>query len=177
MSQPHSRIIGLALLLTLVAGCTQDGDAAGDGRGSADGPLVTDRTYETFEGAQVSLRQFAGEPLVVNFWASWCPPCVAEMPEFERVHIARRDQVRLIGLNTQDAVEQARALVGRTGVTYDLGLDPDGGMFRDFAVIAMPSTFFVDAAGVVVHRHAGILSEAQLDALIVEHLVGPGSTR
>ena len=168
MSRRRSLLLGLTAVLVLAA-CS-----AGDGAAGADadaGPPVTDRTFETFEGVSTSLPEFVGEPLVVNFWASWCPPCIAEMPEFERVHLDRRDEVRFIGLNTQDNLQQATSLVEQTGVTYDLGLDPDGALFNDFQVITMPSTYFVNAAGAVVHRHAGILSEQQLQDLIDEHLI------
>jgi cytochrome c biogenesis protein CcmG, thiol:disulfide interchange protein DsbE len=138
----------------------------------AAGPPVPDRSFTSFDGEEVSLRDHDGAPMVVNFFASWCPPCVAEMPEFERVHQAVRGEVRFVGLNTQDTEAAARELVARTGVTYDLGVDPRGELFRDFEVVAMPSTFFVTADGAVVHRHAGILSEQQLRDLIDEHLVG-----
>jgi cytochrome c biogenesis protein CcmG, thiol:disulfide interchange protein DsbE len=184
MSWRRSLLLGLAAVVVLAA-CAAGGDAPGtddtateadagaDAEADADaGPPVTDRPFETFEGGSTSLPEFAGEPLVVNFWASWCPPCIAEMPEFERVHVDRRDEVRFIGLNTQDNLAQAEALVEQTGVTYDLGLDPEGALFNDFEVIAMPSTYFVNAAGAVVHRHAGILSEQQLQDLIDEHLTG-----
>lgn len=168
MSWRRSVLLGLTAVLVLAA-CSGDGDAAG---ADADaGPPVSDRSFETFEGESISLAEFGGEPLVVNFWASWCPPCIAEMPEFERVHVDRGDEVRFIGLNTQDDFEQATALVEQTGVSYDLGLDPEGALFNDFEVIAMPSTYFVNAAGAVVHRHAGILDEQQLQDLIDEHLV------
>jgi cytochrome c biogenesis protein CcmG, thiol:disulfide interchange protein DsbE len=154
----------LALAVVLVACSGNDGEAAG--------PEVPDRTFTTFDGEDVSLRDHEGVPMVVNFFASWCPPCVAEMPEFERVHQAVRDEVRFVGLNTQDTEAAARELVTRTGVTYHLGFDPDGALFRDFGVVAMPSTFFVTADGAVVHRHAGILTEQQLRDLIDQHLVG-----
>jgi cytochrome c biogenesis protein CcmG, thiol:disulfide interchange protein DsbE len=169
MSWRRSFVLSLTAVLVLAA-CSTDGGAAGADPDA--GPPVSDRSFETFEGESTSLPEFAGEPLVVNFWASWCPPCVAEMPEFERVHVDRRDEVRFVGLNTQDNLQQAIPLVEQTGVTYDLGLDPEGELFRDFEVIAMPSTYFVNAAGAVVHRHAGILSEQQLRDLIDEHLVG-----
>jgi cytochrome c biogenesis protein CcmG, thiol:disulfide interchange protein DsbE len=162
-------VVALALAL---AGCTSAGEeAVAHGADPDAGPPVTDRTFETFEGETTSLREFRGEPLVVNFWASWCPPCVAEMPEFEQVHLTRGDEVRFVGLNTQDSLEQAELLIERTGVSYDLGLDPDGALFNDFEVIAMPSTYFVNAAGAVVARHAGILNAQQLGDLIDEHLV------
>jgi len=175
MFRRRSPSLGMLLVLVVAACAPFSDEVDGDGADPDAGPPVTDRTFETFEGQQVSLDGFEGEPLVVNFWASWCPPCIAEMPEFERVHLERRDEVRFVGLNTQDSREQAEALVERTGVTYDLGLDPDGDLFNDFEVIAMPSTYFVNAAGAVVHRHAGILNEQQLHDLIDEHLVEGGA--
>lgn len=138
--------------------------------GGATGPQVPDLDYETFDGGRASLADLAGEPAVVNFWASWCPPCVAEMPDFERVHLDVADEVRFVGINTQDQLPEAQRLVEETGVTYDLGLDPDGELFREFGVVSMPSTFFVTAEGTIAHRHAGLLTEAQLRELIDEHL-------
>ncbi len=168
------KLLGLAMLALVLAACApQDAGGASAGADPDAGPPVTDRSFETFDGRQTTLHEFEGQPVVVNFWASWCPPCIAEMPEFEQVHLARQDDVRFIGLNTQDDHARAEALVEQTGVTYDLALDPDGELFRDFEVIAMPSTYFVNAAGAVVHRHAGILSEDQLQDLIDEHLVAP----
>jgi cytochrome c biogenesis protein CcmG/thiol:disulfide interchange protein DsbE len=139
------------------------------------GPPFPARSYETLEGGSSSLQDFEGEPMVVNFFASWCPPCVAEMPDLERVHLAVEDRVRFVGLNTQDGLAAAQDLVARTGVTYDIGLDPDGELFRDFEVIAMPSTFFVDADGAIVHRHAGLLTEPQLRDLVDQHLLDGGA--
>lgn len=134
------------------------------------GPPVPDRTLENFEGEQVSLTDYEGTPVVVNFWASWCPPCIAEMPDLEAAHQARGDEIEFIGINTQDELAQATDLVEQTGVTYDLALDPDGELFRDFEVFSMPSTFFVDADGAIVHRHAGLVTRPQLEELLDEHL-------
>ena len=156
-------------MVLVVAACSSGSDAPTDDPNA--GPAVPDDQFTTFDGEQTSLADFIGEPLVVNFWASWCPPCIAEMPEFEQVHLERRDEVRFIGLNTQDDRELALQLVDVTGVTYDLGRDPDGTLFHAFEVIAMPSTYFVNSAGAIVHRHAGILNEAQLTDLIDTHLV------
>ena len=67
-------------------------------------------------------------------------------------------------------VPRAEELAAQTGVTYQLGLDPEGALFRDFEVVSMPSTFLVDADGELVHRHAGLLTEPQLRGLLDEHL-------
>lgn len=137
------------------------------------GPLVPDRELTTFEDDTTTLRDFTGEPLVVNFWASWCAPCIAEMPDFEEVHLDVAGEVRFIGVNTQDERENALQLVERTGVTYELVRDPLGDLFRDLEVFAMPTTFFVDADGAVVHRHSGLATRDQLRGLIDEHLLDP----
>ncbi len=174
MTRPR-RLATLLLAGSLVlAACTDQGPD------ELAGPPVPDRAYETFDGERTSLEAFEGEPMVVNFFASWCPPCVAEMPDFQRVHLDVQDRVRFVGLNTQDNLAAAQDLVASTGVSYDIGLDPDGELFRDFEVIAMPSTFFVDADGAIVHRHAGLMTEQQLRDLIDEHLpdgaqAGPAS--
>lgn len=165
--RPHVVLAAIAALL--VSACSAV--AGSDGDAAAAGPPVPDRRFDTFGGDELSLAELTGAPLVVNFWASWCPPCVAEMPDLERVHAELGEEVRFIGINTQDSLEQAQTLITQTGVTYDLGLDPDGALFGDFEVVAMPSTFFVAADGAIVHRHAGLLTEQQLRDLIDEHLV------
>ena len=159
------RATGAALVLAVVlAACGSGGDD------EAAGPPAPDREFETFDGEVTSLEAFQGTPVVVNFWASWCAPCIAEMPDFEEVHQEVRDEVRFLGLNTQDSREAADELVERTGVTYDLALDPDGDLFRDFEVFAMPTTFFVDADGHIAHQHSGLATKQQLRDLIEEHL-------
>jgi DsbE subfamily thiol:disulfide oxidoreductase len=157
-------LLASVLLLQACAGATGD-----DGR-AATGPHLPERTLATLDGGELSLPAAEGQPQVVNLWASWCPPCVAEMPDLERVHLDVAEQVRFLGINTQDELDEAEALVARTGVTYDIGLDPDGALFGDLEVVSMPSTFLVDGDGVIVHRHAGLLTEGQLRDLLAEHL-------
>ncbi len=172
MTKLRDLFVGVGLVVTLAA-CA--GSDASDDEAASAGPPVPDRSFETFDGDQTSLPELAGEPMVVNFWASWCPPCIAEMPEFEEVHQDRGDEVRFVGLNTQDDVARAEELAEQTGVTYDLGLDPEGELFRDFEVVSMPSTYLVNEAGAVVERHAGVLDAEQLHELIDEHLIGDGA--
>jgi thiol-disulfide isomerase/thioredoxin len=163
---PMGRTGRLAALLAAIAVLLT---ACGGGE-TADGPSAPDLEFENFDGELTSLSEFRGQPVVVNFWASWCAPCIAEMPDFERVHQDLQGQVRFLGLNTQDDRASADELVEFTGVTYDLALDPDGELFRAFGVIAMPTTYFVNEDGIIVHRHSGLATEQQLRGLIDEHL-------
>lgn len=123
-------------------------------------------TYTTFDGEEASTEQYLGRPLVVNFWASWCAPCVAEMPDFEAVHQRLGDQVAFLGLNLRDPVDEALDLAERTGVTYDLGRDPDGSLLSFYGGLGMPTTVFLDADGTVVEVWSGALDAEQLEAKI-----------
>lgn len=132
-----------------------------------------DVAFEYFDGGQGNLADFAGRPLVVNFWASWCPACVAEMPDFESVHARLGEEVAFLGLAMQETDEvAARDLVEETGVTYTLGRDPDGAIFASFGGVAMPTTVFIDEEGEVVTTHPGALFAEDLESIIRNELLG-----
>jgi thiol-disulfide isomerase/thioredoxin len=82
--------------------------------------------------------------MVVSFWASWCPPCLAEMPDLEAVHQLADGQVAFVGVNTQDTQDRAEDLVDQTGASHNLVRDPDAALVRAVRVFAMPTTFSVD---------------------------------
>jgi cytochrome c biogenesis protein CcmG, thiol:disulfide interchange protein DsbE len=89
-------------------------------------------------------------------------PCLAEMPGFERAHRELADQVGFLGLNLQEPPESGRAVVEQTGVTYDIGRDPDGRLFQSFGGFAMPTTVFIDATGTVADLHGGEITAGEL---------------
>ena len=126
-------------------------------------------TYTTFDGATTSVAAHAGTPVVLNFWASTCPPCITEMPAFERAHRAVGDQVAFIGLATTDPESQARALADQTGVTYELGFDPTGEIIRQFGAVSLPTTVFVDADGRILESTTSELDDAEIRERIRTH--------
>lgn len=126
-------------------------------------------TYTTFDGGTTSVAAHAGTPVVLNFWASTCPPCITEMPAFERVHRAAGGQVAFIGLATTDPESQARALADQTGVTYELGFDPTGEIIRQFGAVGLPTTVFVDADGTIAESTTSELDEAEIREKIRTH--------
>ena len=132
------------------------------------GQAVPDGNFSMLEGGLGSFADYRGTPLVVNFFASWCPPCVAEMPAFQSVHQELGAEVAFLGVNLRDSVGNATELVAQTGVTYDIARDPAGELANAFGVVAMPSTVFVSAAGVVLDTQAGELSADQLRQRVAE---------
>lgn len=137
-------------------------------------PPAPDADFVWFDGSPGSIRELQGSPTVLNFWASSCPPCVAEMPEFEEVYQELRDQVAFVGMNTGDRREAAERLVEQTGVSYPLAEDGDNTVFRSFQGFVMPTTVFIDADGGVAFAWAGVLTGDELRRLIDQHLA-PGT--
>ena len=137
--------------------------AASPGAGAVPaGRDITGLAYELFEGGTRTLGHYRGRPLVVNFFAAWCPPCVAEMPEFQAVYEELGGEVAFLGLSQDRAAEEALDLVARTGVAYDIGWDPDLETFSEVGGMAMPTTAFVTAEGKLAEVYSGVLNEQAL---------------
>lgn len=137
--------------------------------GSVDSEAIgtgVDFTYEDFDGVKHQLSELPDGPVVLNFFASWCPTCIAELPDFETVHQDFAGQVNFLGLATQDRIENARLLVADTGITYPVGNDQNGNVFSIFEGLGMPTTVFLDADGTVTRVHTGVLDvESLTDAI------------
>lgn len=119
----------------------------------------------------VRLEAFRGAPLVVNFWATWCAPCVAEMPDLQEVAEDTAGEAAFLGVNYRDPDrDAARAFVDELGITYDLAADPDGAFLAEVRGFGMPTTLLVDDGGTIVYRHTGALDAEQLRQLLAEHL-------
>jgi thiol-disulfide isomerase/thioredoxin len=138
-------------------------DTVPPGGGEAAGTFLPHDSWERFDGdGAASLADYAGRPLVLNFFASYCIPCAREMPALQSVADELGDRVAVVGLNLADEEDAARALVEQTGVTYDLGRDGDGTIARALGVVNLPTTVFATADHEVVEVHTGALSEDQL---------------
>ncbi len=104
-----------------------------------------------------------GQPTVVNFWASWCGPCVEEHPMLEAIR--QRTGVRLVGINYKDTPANARRFLGRYGNPYAaVGVDPEGRGAIEWGVYGMPETFVVDGRGRIAYKHVGPISAESLQA-------------
>lgn len=137
------------------------------------GPATPDIEFTYFDGTTATLDAYRGRPLVVNFWASWCPSCVAEMSAaFRPVQQRLGDEVAFIGFNIQDERSSALRLVDETGVLFDLAEDTFGDLYQELGGLGMPFTVFVSDKGEIIETHNGPVTERQLEALILEHLAG-----
>ena len=137
---------------------------------ASDGTDLSDLSFDLFDGGTGTVADYEGTPLVVNFFASWCPPCVREMPEFQDVFEQLDGQVALLGLSQDQSPQDALALVEATGVTYDVGWDLDLEVYGATGSIAMPTTAFVSPSGELLDTFAGALDAEALAELIEDTL-------
>ncbi len=111
-----------------------------------------DFRLRTLDGQVVQLSQLRGRVVIINFWASWCPPCRAEMPALQRVYEAYHDQgleLLAVNLTPQDRLPDIEAFVHKHGLTFPILLDEEGAVAQQYRVHAVPTTYFVDREGVI----------------------------
>jgi thiol-disulfide isomerase/thioredoxin len=117
-------------------------------------------TLSTPKGATVAFAPGDGKgPIVINFWATWCAPCVEELPLLERLYRAhQRNGVRFIAVNVKESVQTVNSFLETYGYTIPILLDSDGAMVEQYGVFGLPSTYFIDAAGMIRTKHMGALT-------------------
>jgi cytochrome c biogenesis protein CcmG, thiol:disulfide interchange protein DsbE len=132
---------------------------------------LPEHTLDGFAGGEaVALADYRGRPLVLNFWASWCVPCVEEMPAFQQVAGELDGEVAFLGVDTRDAPRSAERFVDDLGITYDLAVDRDSVLASSLGVFGLPTTLFVDSEGTIVYRATSPLDAEGLRAALREHL-------
>lgn len=139
------------------------------------GFLAPDFTLESREVQLVRLSDLRGKPVILNFWASWCPPCRAEMPALQSLYETYQEDFVLLGINvtSQDTPARAEAFPREYGLTFPILFDRDGMVARRYAVTSLPTTFFIDAHGVIREVVVGgPLTEASLRARLKTLLRG-----
>jgi peroxiredoxin len=143
----------------------------------AEAPLAGYRapefTLTSTQGEEIRLADFRGRPVVLNFWATWCPPCRAEMPEFQAASVKYNGQAVFLGVDQGEILPVVADYGAALGITYPLLLDQDNKVNRLYGVTALPTTVFVDADGVVRELFSGIVSAAVLEDRI-ERLLAEG---
>ena len=115
------------------------------------------------DGDPVSLSNYLGSPIVLNFWASWCPPCRDETPHFEKIwRLYRQKDVVVLGINVQDTLADADEYIREFDVTFTNAIDKNGKIMVDYGVTGLPVTFFIDRDGIIIGRWVGSIGESSL---------------
>ena len=120
---------------------------------------AVDFALNDFSGKSIRLSDYRGKPVLVNLWASWCPPCRAEMPDLIRYYNSHRgDGLILLTVNSEDNSNSAQQFVSQQQMPFPVLFDPNGNAERIFGADGLPSTYFVDRSGIVRFSWTGQVS-------------------
>lgn len=168
------------MLATVLTGCSLQADPSKPGEspdGAKPGQKAPDFSMPSLNGkGNISLQDYKGKPVVLNFWASWCGPCREEQPRLQAVYDQYKDQgVVFIGANIRDPDESAaKAYLEEFGVSYPAFYDPTSKTAFLYKVQAIPTTVFIGKDGKIVERVLGGLTEPSL-VLGIEKAMGKAS--
>ena len=133
------------------------------------GESAPDFTLVDLEGNQVSLSDFRGKTVFVNFWATWCPPCRAEMPEIEAIYQEYKDkEVVVIGIDIMEPEDVVRQYVEQGGYSWTFVLDTSGEVTANYEVAAIPTSFFIDREGIIQAVNIGAMTKRAMENKLAE---------
>ena len=141
------------------------------------GDIAPDFAFSSFEGERLRLSDFRGRPVLVNFWATWCQPCRVEMPAIdEAVRRYAEADIAVLAINRGERFGPANEWAEELDVVFTaFGYDPEQAVFDRYEGIGMPTSFFIDAQGVITEVVAGPLRESDLDFALEKAIVGYGA--
>jgi cytochrome c biogenesis protein CcmG/thiol:disulfide interchange protein DsbE len=125
-----------------------------------------DITLTTLDGQEFRLSALRGKPVVLNFWATWCPPCRAELPELKSASERLAGQVAIVGVDQAEPATTVAGAASELGIAYSIPLDLQGNTSRAYGVRSLPTTFFIDRDGVIRQIQNGPLTAATLMQLL-----------
>lgn len=137
------------------------------------GYIAPQFTLTSTVGEEIALADYLGQPVVLNFWATWCPPCRAEMPHFQAASVKYNGQAMILGVDQGEPASIVSDFGSALNISYPLLVDQDNSVNRSYGVSALPTTVLIDSKGVVAEVITGIVNQAVLEDRI-ERLIAGG---
>ncbi|MFC1903230.1 TlpA family protein disulfide reductase [Chloroflexota bacterium] len=137
------------------------------------GRMAPDFTLLDMDGNEVGLSEFRGKVVLVNFWATWCPPCRAEMPDIESLYQEYKDKdVVVIGVDLREGEDKVRRFVQDGGYNWIFTMDATGKVGSEYRVRAIPTSFFLDKDGIIKAIHIGTMSKSAMEVKLAVAMNG-----
>ena len=165
----------IVVAAAIIVGVTTNGS----GGGSAAEERAPDFSLSLFQGGSelggkyLNIHQLDGKPVILNFWAGLCPPCRAEMPDLQAFYDDNKEEVTLVGVDIGQFLglgsqQDAENLLRDLNITYPAGFTDDRDVVRDYKVLGMPTTIFINPDGTIFEKWTGILNRSTLERKIQE---------
>lgn len=166
-----SATMGIAAMMMLVLLVVPRGEATAS---LVVGQAAPDFDLETLDGGQVRLSELKGKPLILNFWASWCQPCVKEMPDFQELSDTYQEQgLQVYGINVGESKVAVANFQQRVGVTFPMLLDLEDRAQTAYKILPLPATFFIDETGTIRAIYQYQMSKNQMEREVLRLLQTP----
>ncbi len=195
-----TRLVGVLFLVAAAAGLLAVAGACGGSGGDNPTPTFTrdvedvslnlkpapNFNINAYQGSNVlggdtlELSDLQGKPLALNFWGGLCPPCRAELPDFQAFYDTNKDQINMFGLDVGSLVglgsrDDGKALLDELGITFPAGYTDDEDIVKKYRVLGIPATAFITADGEIFRLWQGPLTEEKLAEITEEMLAATGS--
>lgn len=180
---PRKRFLWVIALLTLIlsacaslpfGGSTGVMNPSGFSIAPVTDALAPDFELVNVEGENVKLSDYRGQAVLINFWATWCGPCRIEMPAIQARYEQYSPELVILAVDNDESLEIVSAFVDELGLTFPVLLDPGAAIQNLYQIRGYPSSYFVDANGIIQVVHIGIMTEGQLDGYLAEVGIGDG---
>lgn len=125
------------------------------------GQKAPDFELKTLDGQKIRLSQLQGKKVMLNFWATWCPPCKAEMPFMEKFYKEAGDEIEIIAVNI-DTENDVAGFAKNMKITFPILLDKKEQVMKTYQVISIPTTYFIDKDGIIKHKFIGAMSPEKM---------------
>jgi peroxiredoxin len=167
-------------ILVVIQGCANNnpdsGRDAGTGAQAIElepapevGHPAPDFTLKDLDGNVVRLNDLRGKVVFINFWATWCPPCRAEMPAIEALHQEYKDKgVIVIGVDISEPESTVRQYIQQGGFSWTIVLDSTAKVARDYQIVAIPTSYFLDKEGIIKAVNVGPMTKRAMEAEVTK---------
>lgn len=136
------------------------------------GNIAPDFELQQLGGGTVKLSDLRGKKVILNLWATWCPPCRAEMPDMQRFHEENKEKgIVILGVNltdTETSPEAVDAFVKSYGITFPILLDPEREVANVYKAISIPTSYIIDSNGVVQNKYIGPMTEEIMENMLAD---------
>lgn len=137
-----------------------------DQTGIALGDRAPDFKLQTMDGEEVNLSDYKGKKVFLNFWATWCPPCKAEMPHMQAFYEEQPEDVEILAVNLEESTEKAADFAKQYELTFPILMDADGTIAETYEVYTIPTTYVLNEDGTVHQKIVGPMDEPMMQELI-----------